>query len=217
MKDSGIEWIGEVPEEWEVELIKRKTLKITDGAHVSPDISKSDYNFISVIDIKNGEIDFNNCLKTSAKSYVEMVKNGCKPNKNDVLLSKDGTIGRSIIVNCDEDFVVASSLVIITPNLNQLNPNYLKYWLESDQNIFQMNQFVRGAALRRISITNINKMVGVFPKLKEQYQIVDSLNKITQQIDDTISEIQKQIIKLQDYHRSLISEVVTGKIMFEPK
>ncbi|MBZ4194205.1 MAG: restriction endonuclease subunit S [Candidatus Contendobacter sp.] len=64
MKDSGIEWLGKVPKHWEVVAVKRMTLIITDGAHISPEIDGGVYEFISTKDISDSGIDFEGCLKT---------------------------------------------------------------------------------------------------------------------------------------------------------
>lgn len=79
MKDSGIEWLGEVPEHWEVCAIKRMTLLITDGAHISPETDDGVYDFISTKDISDAGIDFEGCLKTSPSSYEYLVRTGCQP------------------------------------------------------------------------------------------------------------------------------------------
>lgn len=94
-KDSGIEWLGKIPEHWEVSHIKRVSDNITDGAHTSPDLSSKDYPFLSVVNLNNGYLDFINCHYTSKTDFEYLVRNGCNPKVNDILFSKDGTIGES--------------------------------------------------------------------------------------------------------------------------
>lgn len=131
MKDSGIEWIGEIPAEWLISRVKNVSTLVTDGAHISPETEGGVYDFISTVNLQDGTIDFSNCLKTSPNSYEYLVHTGCKPQKNDVLISKDGTVGKTAYVDFDADFVVASSLVIIRPNLQIITPKYLNYNLQS--------------------------------------------------------------------------------------
>ena len=116
MKDSGVEWIGEVPEGWKICKVKQISNKITDGAHISPDTTNGEFKFLSVTNMNDtGALDFVNCLKINSVQYAYLVKTGCQPKKDDVLISKDGTIGKTTVVS-DNNFVVASSLVIIRPN-----------------------------------------------------------------------------------------------------
>jgi len=86
-RDSGVEWLGEIPEHWTVDRLRRLSKRVTDGAHISPDQSSEDYPFVSIVDVKNGTIDLENCLRTSAASYEYFVRNDCRPFENDVLFS----------------------------------------------------------------------------------------------------------------------------------
>jgi type I restriction enzyme S subunit len=126
-KDSGIEWLGAVPEGWRISGIKHNCLKITDGAHVSPETDGGVYPFISTVDLKQSGIDFENCLATTAESYAAMVRGGCRPIVGDVLFSKDGTVGRTVVVEDEREFVVASSLIIVRPDKRLVEPYFLNY------------------------------------------------------------------------------------------
>lgn len=89
MKDSGVEWIGQMPSTWKIERLRRVCHRVTDGAHISPDLSSDDFPFVSTVDIANGKIDMTNCLRTSVECYEYLVRTGCKPFSGDVLFSKD--------------------------------------------------------------------------------------------------------------------------------
>ncbi|MBL42407.1 MAG: type I restriction endonuclease subunit S [Rhodospirillaceae bacterium] len=211
MKDSGVEWIGEIPTHWLRGSFKYFVKNITDGAHVSPDLSSPDKFFVSTVDINNGIIDFGRCLKTSSESYDYLVQTGCKPNKNDILFSKDGTIGKTSIVK-DEDFVVASSLIIIKPIFDKVGSGFLNYILQSSVVLDQIEGLVRGAALRRVSLKNIKSIGIIGPPLSEQKQISEHLDTETSKIDQMVDTETKRIDLLKEYRQSLISNVVTGKI-----
>lgn len=212
MKDSGVDWIGEIPEHWEVCRIKHVSSLVTDGAHVSPDIKNGKYFFVSTVNLKNRKINFDDALKTSEQSYRQLVKNGCKPIKNDVLISKDGTLGKTTTIDYDKDFVVASSLVIIRPILNKIIPYYLEYYLQGSNVQEYLNMLVAGSTLRRVSISKNANIYIVFPETIEQQQIVSYLDKKTSEIDTYLSKIDQKIEKLKSLKQSLISEVVTGQI-----
>ncbi|MEX8520590.1 MAG: restriction endonuclease subunit S [Leptothrix sp. (in: b-proteobacteria)] len=77
MKDSGVEWLGEVPAHWEVTHIKRMTSRMTDGAHISPETDGGIFDFVSTKDVVDDEIDFDGALKTSPASYEYLVRTGC--------------------------------------------------------------------------------------------------------------------------------------------
>lgn len=212
VKDSGIEWLGEIPEEWEVTYLKRFCQKITDGSHHSPATQLEGRNYVSVKDVDQfGNIDLINCKKIDQDDFDSLVRNGCQPMYRDVLLTKDGTIGRAAVVE-NNDFVILSSLGLITPKTDKLNPYYLRYFLISSLNVKQMFSMIAGAALTRLTIDKINHLIITCPSLEEQYIVVKYLNDRTSKIENTITRIEVQIEKLKQYRQSLISEAVTGKI-----
>lgn len=212
MKNSGIEWLGEVPEHWDVCAIKRMAQRITDGAHISPETEGGIYDFVSTKDISDAGIDFEGCLKTSPPSYEYLVRTGCQPSRGDVLFSKDGTIGRTVVIKQQREFVVASSLIIIRPDSTVLNSVFLHYLCQSFVVMQQVEGFVKGAGLPRLSIQNLLKVFGVFPQLDEQRTIVSFLDTETAKFDTLTAEANRAISLLQERRSALISAAVTGKI-----
>lgn len=193
--------------------LKNVCVKITDGAHISPDTNNGIYDFVSVVDLQdNGKIDFEHCLKTSLNSYEQMVKNSCNPIKGDVLISKDGSVGKTALIDYDKNFVVASSLVILRPDQRLINSKYLEYSLNSHNVKETLKSYLTGAGLKRVSIEKNKNLIIRIPNIKEQKKIIDFLDRKCLKLDKVI-EYRKQIIeKLEEYKKSLIYEAVTGKI-----
>ncbi|MCY1524238.1 Type I restriction modification DNA specificity domain protein [compost metagenome] len=212
MTDSGIEWLGKVPQHWEVAHLKRFCLEITDGAHISPDTEGGVYHFVSTKDLSGDTIDFEGALLTSESSYEYLIKTGCRPFLGDVLFSKDGTIGRTVVVRDDREFVVASSLIIIRPDTNVLNADYLNFLCKSFLVATQVESFVKGAGLPRLSIQNLLKVLGVFPSKGEQEKIAAFLLGKLTQFDALITEAESAIDLLKERRTALISSAVTGQI-----
>ncbi len=211
MKDSEIEWIGKIPKHWEVTKVKNIAYKVTDGAHVSPEIENGIYDFISTVNLKNNCIDFDNCLKTSEKSYAQLVLNNCNPKKNDVLISKDGTVGKTVVIDFDKEFIVASSLVIIRTNTDLMNPYFLNYNLKSKYIQDYLILLMVGAGLKRVSVEKNANLLILMPSLNEQQQIAEYLDKKVAEIDNLITKKESLIDEMEEYKKSLIYECVTGK------
>jgi type I restriction enzyme, S subunit len=212
MKPSGVEWPGDVPAHWHVQLLKRFCETITDGAHVSPETEYGTLPFISTRDVRDEGIDFDNCLLTSTESYANLVRYGCRPLPGDVLFSKDGTIGRTVVVETDRDFVVASSLIILTPTSNEIDPWFLHYLCQSSALAQQFDRFVKGAGLPRLSIQNLRRVVAVAPPLLEQRAIQQHLRGLDAVHTGRKQEAERAIALLQERRAALISAAVTGKI-----
>jgi type I restriction enzyme S subunit len=212
MKRSGIDWLGDVPEHWEVTAVKRFTDTVTDGAHISPDTENGVFHFVSTKDVYDDSIDFENALLTSKTSFDYMVRSGCRPQVGDVLFSKDGTIGRTVVVQEDREFVVASSLIIIRPTKSTLDSDFLNCLCQSRVVASQVESLVKGAGLPRLSIQNLVKVFGCFPPLDEQIAVATFLKVELANFGALAAEAQRAIDLLQERRTALISAAVTGQI-----
>jgi type I restriction enzyme S subunit len=205
-------WIDSTPMHWRVVQVKRVASRITDGAHISPETEGGVFDFVSTKDITDVAIDFAGALKTSPASYQYLVRNGCKPEVGDVLFSKDGTIGRTVVVIEDRDFVVASSLIIIKPNHHLVTPQYLHYSCQAANGKQQVESFVKGAGLPRLSIANLRRVFIAVPPVAEQAKIAEFLGDRCGKIDSLIAQAQEVTGNLHEYRSALITDAVTGKI-----
>jgi len=212
MKNSGIPWLGEIPAHWDATALKRLCNKITDGAHISPETEGGTRAFVSTKDVSEDGINFEGCLLTSESSYEYLVRTGCQPVEGDVLFSKDGTIGRTVVVREARDFVVASSLIIIRPCPSELDADFLDYLCQSSVVTAQVESFVKGAGLPRLSIQNLLRVIGVFPPISEQRLIAEWLSELLGEFKLLMGEAQFAITLLQERRAALISAAVTGKI-----
>jgi type I restriction enzyme S subunit len=215
MKDSGVEWIGEIPESW----VKSRLDFLCDlKGRVGWKSLKSDeyvdkgYIFLSTPNIKNKEIDYENVNYITEERYLEspeiMLKNG------DVLLVKDGsTLGIvNIVKNLPSPTTVNSSIGVLKNKSTKLIPEFLFYFLSSHycQNI--IDRMKGGMGVPHLFQSDIKKFEIFLPTILEQNQIVEFLDSKTIEIDDLMDLEQKKIDLLKEYRQSLISEVVTGKI-----
>ena len=213
MKDSGVEWIGQIPAHWNIFRLKQGCRKITDGAHISPDLSSELHPFISTVNVDDyGNIDFERCIYTSQSCYDYLKRTGCSPIKDDVLFSKDGTVGRTAVVDGNRDFVIASSLVIIRPDKKFFSSNYLDLILSSGLIKKQTDSVLSGSALRRISIIKVSNLLLFKVPKEEQLAIVKFCEGVASSSKEAIELQLRQIEKLKEYKATLINSAVTGKI-----
>lgn len=194
-----------ISDQWETKKLGEVCEKITDGSHFSPPkMIGGLYPYITVRDINKDIINFQNCKFIDESSYKELVRNGCQPEIGDILFSKDGTIGKVSLVNEKRDFVVLSSLAILRPNKDIINPNFLKYILKSPIFLQKAVGSKTGVAIKRIILKNLKQITISFPKsLKEQERIA----KIFEQADE-IRKKRKESIRLLDlYINSVFREM----------
>jgi len=208
-RESGVDGLGTIPSDWQVIPVRRVCRRVTDGAHVSPDTSREDFPFVSTVDLRNGKIDFDRCLRTSSDSYDYMVKTGCRPEAGDVLFSKDGTVGRTAIVRRSRDFAVASSLIILSPRTKEVESQYLDYWLNSAFIKQEVALMMSGAALRRISVAKVGNLPVALPRPHDQRLVADFLDRETSKIDALVAKKERLIELLREKRTALITHTVT--------
>ena len=129
--NSGVEYIGEIPKDWKVNKLKFFTSKIVDGTHFTPKYTDFGVPFLRVTDIHSNEIDLNTVKFISEAEHRELTKR-CKPEKNDILLSKNGTIGIPKVIDWDWEFSIFVSLCLIKMNKKIIYSHYAKYFFESE-------------------------------------------------------------------------------------
>lgn len=209
--DSNNPMIGEIASDRKITKVKFIASKVTDGAHISPEYDENGYDYISTVNIANGKIDFEGCIKTSKESYETFVRTGCQPHKNDVLISKDGSVGKTVIIDYDRDFVVGSSLVIISPLLDLISPEYLNYNLLSEFVQSQLLMVMHGTALKRVSVEKNANLPIVLVNKEKQDRIVSYLNEKCFYIDSLIKKKESFLLEIENYKKAFIYEYVTGK------
>lgn len=210
---TGNVWFPTVPRGWRTSSVQLLSARLTDGAHISPETENGEYDFVSTRDVRNGVIDFEGSLKTSASSYEYLVRTGCRPSDGDILFSKDGTVGETAIVEGAPEFVVASSLIIVTPMRSLVIPEFLRYALESGPAQRAARSYTRGSGLPRISVVNFGRgvVVPVPPTLDEQKSIADHLDEVTGKIDAMLTKTAELKSLLTERRAALITDVVTGR------
>ena len=212
MKDSGVEWIGEIPVDWNIAKINRVAWT-TSGA--TPLRSKeTEYydnaviRWVRTLDLNNGHVTDSSekitetALKNSSCSIMP-VKTVCV-----AMYGGSGTIGKSGIleVECATNQAICS----IVSDKKVLNPDYLHYV------IMAVRKYWMKYAVGTRKDPNINQQIIAqmripIPQLSKQDIIVNHLDKVTDKCDSLISEKESLINDLEAYKKSLIYEVVTGK------
>jgi type I restriction enzyme S subunit len=214
MKDSGVEWIGEIPEHWMRTKIVR-FCKVKDGTHDTPDYIDNIENSIPLVtsnSFVNGLIDFTKCKRISREDYIEINKRS-DVTKGDIIMSMIGSnIGNKVLVNSDEEFSIKNVCLFKTSNSINLIPKYLLFLLESRFLEIQVDHSQKGGGQPFLSLDDLRNLIFPIPSVNEQNQIIEHLDLKTKEMDDLIHLEQKKIDLLKEYRQSLISEVVTGKI-----
>jgi type I restriction enzyme S subunit len=200
-----------VREGWTNEALENVCYEITDGSHFSPKTQDSGYPYITVRDIDKDQIDFENCKFIGKSDFSSLLKNGCKPNKGDILFSKDGTVGKVALVNQERDFVILSSLAILRPDNRLIDSTFLKYVLKSSRFLNEAVGKKTGVAIRRIILRNLKAIHIPVPPLLEQKRIVAILDEAFEGIDVALANAEKNLANARELYERYLNSVLTQK------
>lgn len=211
MKESGIDWIRQIPEEWEVRAIKHIVeTPVTDGPHETPVLYETGIPFLSAEAVKDGILDFNYKRGYISLKDHERFKKKISPKKDDIFIVKSGaTTGNVGIVNTDDIFDIWSPLALIRCNKTLAIQKYIYFYLLSTLFKAQVEFNWSFGTQQNIGMGVIERIKVILPPVSEQQKIADFLDKKTAQLDKVKALLEEQIQKFKDYRASLIYETVT--------
>lgn len=209
-KDSGIEWIGEIPGHWQVipmRFLLRE--KITDGPHETPKFISEGVPFLSVDGIQGGELVFDDCRKITYEDH-EKYKQKCIVEKSDILMGKAASVGKVAQVKVDFEFSIWSPLALLKPNHNKIISTYFEYFLKSTYAKDNVNILSTFNTQQNISMTDIPKIYFVIPKsIQEQTAIAHYLDRKTAEIDELIADKKRLLELYEEEKTAIINQAVT--------
>ena len=206
MKNSGVEWIGEVPEGWEVGRLKDRISFINGYAFKSDNFTIDvGVNVIRIGDI--GEvIDFKGCVKAVVDDVISLQP--YKILENDILIAMSGaTTGKCCIAKDVDEAYINQRVGII----RSTDYAYIYYSLQTNYLQEYINLHNAGSAQPNISSSAIGNYPIPLPPLSEQRSIASFLDEKCAEIDALIVLREKKMEALKEYKKSLIYECVTGK------
>jgi type I restriction enzyme S subunit len=210
MKDSGVEWIGEIPSHWEL----RKGSTIGNYSKGNG-IKKDEVKETGLPCIRYGEIytKYNHKFER-VKTFIDEGITDVKVSSGTLFMTGSGElleeIGKCVVYVGKEELYVGGDIIILKP-FSEFDSEFLSYQINSECIRIQRELNGRGGIIVHIYSKNFKDMWFPTPSLSEQQQIVSYLDEHTQLIDKTISVEERRIDTLKEYRQSLISEVVTGK------
>ena len=209
MKDSGVEWIGEIPNYYQIGKLKNLCKENQRNLSNSTD-PNYELQYIEISDVNSEGI-----INNSTPYIFSESPSRCRRivQKGDVIVSTVRTYLKSIGLIEEEvkDLICSTGFSVLTPNI-EINPKYLFYLLRTEWFISMVISKSEGVSYPSIQSEKLMNIEVVFCKLSEQHEIVSYLDEQTQLIDKNIQTEERKIELLKEYRQSLISEVVTGKI-----
>ena len=212
LKPSGVDWLGDVPEEWMVRTISSLSTKITNG-YVGPtrDILRDDgVRYLQSLHIKRNRIVFNKPY------FVDEAWSNCHEKsilkRGDVLIVQTGDIGQVAVVPGEFENCNCHALIIVSPVHDTISGDWLSWVLTSSYGQQSLRSIQTGALHPHLNCGNVKFLAIPVPTLSEQSEIVNALTRKLLGFDKLIYTAEAAIALLQERRAALISAAVTGKI-----
>ena len=191
---------------WMTTTINDVCSLVTDGAHNSPKSVEKGRYMASVKDFTEFGFDFSNCRRISEEDYERLRKQGCVPEKDDILVGKDGAryFEDIVIYKQDEQPALLSSIAILRADRKKIIPEFLFYTLKTPavkKNV--RDNYGSGSAIPRIVLKDFKRMPFSFPSVDEQRKItaicsaIDSKIQVNNAINKNLSDLLQAIYQKQ--------------------
>ena len=213
LKPSGVEWLGDVPEHWEVVQLGRigKFSKGTGG-------TKEDEVSEGIPCVRYGDLYMSHkyFIRNSRAFVTEEKAPNYTPIKyGDILFAGSGEtieeIGKSAVNLVASQICCGGDAIIFRPEA-EINATFSGYAIDCPQAQYQKSRMGRGITIMHIYSSQLKNLWIVLPPLSEQTAIVEYLDKATADIDNAIARARRQVELLEEYRTRLIADVVTGKL-----
>ncbi len=211
MKDSGVEWLGEIPAQWELWRLKHVSGGLTVGIVVNPSqyVSPSGPFFLRGVDVTEGAIVLDRVQYISEDSNKTHHKSILRAG--DLVSMRVGYPGVTAVVPPELDGSNCASL-LITRRSQRINSELLGYLMNSAVGKAQFKMLQDGAAQEQINVSDAVDFLVPLPPLNEQRAIVDEVSTSSGRLDALIAGVKDAIERLRELRIALISAAVTGKI-----
>lgn len=209
MKDSGVEWIGKIPEHWDFRKIKNCCL-IVDCKNRTPDPDPDgEYIVVRTTCIRDGSFSYEGSYHTNAENFKEWTAKG-QPQHGDIFFTREAPMGEACLVPDADNLCMGQRVMFFRP-LDGSDPRYILYSIYGPLAREYIDSKNKGSTVGHLKLGQVASLPLFYCPPKEQSEIADYLDKRCGAIDKVVEKKIEIISKLTDYKKSLIYEVVTGK------
>ena len=209
MKDSGVEWIGEIPEHWDFRKIKNCCL-IVDCKNRTPDPDPDgEYIVVRTTCIRDGSFSYEGSYHTNAENFKEWTAKG-QPQHGDIFFTREAPMGEACLVPDADNLCMGQRVMFFRP-LDGSDPRYILYSIYGPLAREYIDSKNKGSTVGHLKLGQVASLPLFYCPPKEQSEIANYLDKWCEAIDKVVEKKTEIISRLTDYKKSLIYEVVTGK------
>lgn len=216
MKDSGVEWLGEIPSHWGVKQLRQATELLMDFRGRTPAKLGMDWGgeipAISAVNVRDGYLDLTRGVNYGSQELHDRWMAHGSTKSGDVLFTTEAPLGNVATVPDDDHYILSQRVVLIRPRPTQLIPSYFLYLLSCSAFRQGVEVVATGSTAEGIKRRYLMAMPVCVPQIDEQRAITTFLEREIGRIDALVARVRDAIERLKEFRAALIAAAVTGKI-----
>lgn len=212
LKPSGVEWVGDVPEHWEVVSLKRVLRRLVDCEHkTAPAVDQSDYRVVRTSAVRNGQLRWSGTYCTSPEAFKNWTQRAL-PEPGDVIFTREAPAGEACLVPDSAKVCLGQRTVLMKLRREEYDAQFLVHMIYSGPPRLRIQLASQGSTVGHFNMDDIGWMKVLAPPLAEQQSIVASVTRDTASLTEAAERAEREIHLLREYRTRLIADVVTGKL-----
>ena len=209
LKPCGVEWLGDVPEHWEV-LPLRRRWSVTDCKHLTVPFVEDGVPLASVREVQSFDLRLEQAKRTTLDWYQMLVEGDRQPRRGDLIYCRNVSVGAAAVVETDEPVAMGQDVCLIRSKGQ--NQRFLNYFLHSPAMASQLALLMVGSTFDRINVADVKSLLIVVPPRREQDRIAAFLDESLLETERAIDRCRSEQGLLREYRARLVADVVTGKL-----
>ena len=211
MKESGVEWIGRVPEHWDVTPLRRVVARFVDYRGRTPTKVDDGIPLITAGAVRDGRIDHARAPEYMEPSeYDDFMRRG-RPELDDVVFTTEAPLGEVALVE-DASVAFAQRIILFKLNARRMLSGFLRLYYLSDVGRSEVASRASGSTAEGIRADRLRASLVLVPPIDEQRRVVHHVERALQNHEPIRAALDQQLAKLREYRQSLITAAVTGKL-----
>jgi type I restriction enzyme S subunit len=211
-RDSGVEWLGDIPAHWRPMRAKHLCSAIVDCKNRTPEyFDDGEYLVARTTDVRDGAISFETMYRTDEENFREWTARGA-PSRQDVLFTREAPAGEAALFDGSRPMCLGQRMMYFRTNPTLLNPRFLVNWVYGSAARGYIASLSGGSTVTHLRVGQVLDFPIATPPIAEQVAIADFLGERTLELDALTSTALQVIERLIEYRQALIAAAVTGKV-----
>lgn len=212
LEPSGVEWLGDIPEHWEVVALKRVLRQLVDCEHkTAPSVDESDYRVVRTTAVRDGQLRWSGTYCTTEEAFQIWTQRAV-PEPGDVIFTREAPAGEACLVPEESKLCLGQRTVLMKLRLEEYDAQFLVHMIYAGPPRLRIQLASQGSTVGHFNMDDIGWMKVLVPPLAEQRSIVAAIRGDTLNLVKAAERAESEIDLLREYRTRLVADVVTGKL-----